>query len=77
VKSISPAFTDEDLRHGIILTFPGRKNRISDRLQAGEQATDKGNMTIETAGELYLEEGELAEDVTFDPTPEEKAAGFS
>jgi len=77
VKSISPDFSDEELRHGIILTFPGRKNQITERLRAGEQAIAHEDVTLETGSELYLEEGELAEEVTFDTTPEEKAAGFS
>ena len=77
VSAISPAFSDDEQRHGIVLTFPGRKNHISDRLRAGEQAAAREGVTLETARELYLEEGELADEVTFDTTPEEKAAGFS
>ena len=76
-KSIRPDFSEEELRHGVVLTCPGRKNRITDRLRDGEKASANGNVTLEPGRELYLEEGELAEDVTFDPTPEEKAAGFS
>jgi hypothetical protein len=77
VSATGPAFTDDELRHGMVLTFSGRKNHISNRLQAGERATAKEGVTLEIAKELYLEEGELAEEVTFDTTPEEKAAGFS
>lgn len=76
VSSINPAFPDEVLRRGVILAFAGRENRISDRIRAGERAIAQGNLTLEAATELYLEEGELAEEPTFNTTPEERAAGF-
>jgi hypothetical protein len=77
VKAIRPDFPEEDLRHGVKLTLPGRKNRITERLRAGEQAIANEDVILEPDGELYLEEGELAEEATFETTPEEKAAGFS
>lgn len=76
VTSISPGFSEEMLRRGVRLDFPGRENRILERLRGGEQAIARVEVALETAAELYLEEGELAEKATFKTTAEEKAAGF-
>lgn len=76
LTSISHGFSEEMLRRGVRLAFPGRENGILERLRGGEQAAAQVEVALETAAELYLEEGELAEDVTFEPTAEEKAAGF-
>lgn len=76
VASISHQFAAETLRHGLRLALPGRANEISERLRGQEQVTARVELALETARELYLEEGELAEDVTFDATDEEMEAGF-
>jgi hypothetical protein len=76
VTFLSHGFSEETLRRGVCLAIPGRENRITHRLQGREKATAQVQVALETAAEIYLEEGELAEEVTFDPTAEEKAAGF-
>jgi len=76
VASISHRFSEETLRRGVRLAFPARENDILARLRGQEQATARVEVVLETATELYLEEGELAEDVTFDATDEEIEAGF-
>jgi hypothetical protein len=76
VASVSHGFSEETLRRGVRLAFAGRANRIVERLRGEEQAMAVVEVALETAAELYLEEGELAEEVTFEQTAEEKAAGF-
>jgi hypothetical protein len=76
ITSVSHRFSEETLRRGVRLAFPGRENEIKERLRGGEQAIAQVEVALETAVELYLEEGELAENATFEPTAEEKAAGF-
>jgi hypothetical protein len=76
VTSISPPFSDEALRHGVRLAFPGRANNVEDRLRGGDRSIGQVEVALEMAAELYLEEGELAETPTFDTTPEERRAGF-
>jgi hypothetical protein len=76
MTSVSPGFAEDMLRRGVRLAFPGRENTLLQRLRGGEQAVAQGDVVVETAAELYLEEGELAEEPTFETTDEEQAAGF-
>lgn len=74
--------TDEDLRQGVRIAIPDRRNAIGDRLGPGERvevearppATD--SFHIEALAEIYLEQGELGHPASFEPTPEEIAAGM-
>ena len=63
-------FTDEELRRGVVVTFPGRANSIPMRLKEGEKVRGKaqavglgGSVTfdveVETDVEFYFEAGEL------------------
>jgi hypothetical protein len=82
VTAISRSFSEEALAAGVLLTFPQRENRISERLRSGErttaqvQAVIETSVMLETAAELYLEEGELDEKPTFETTDEERATRF-
>jgi hypothetical protein len=76
VASISHNLSEETLRRGVHLAFPDRANQISARLRDGMQALGQMEVAIETAVELYLEEGELSQQPTFNTTAEEHAAGF-
>jgi hypothetical protein len=76
VASTSHGFSEETLRRGVHLVFPDQANQVAVRLRGGMQALAQVEVAIETAVELYLEEGELAEQPTFDTTAEERAAGF-
>jgi hypothetical protein len=74
-------FTDNDLSTALRISIPDRKNTPAERIKATENVTavtaggDK--LQIEGMTEFYFEEGELRMPATFDPTPEEKKAGFS
>jgi hypothetical protein len=74
-------FTDDELSTAFRISIPDRKNTPAERLKATENVTavtpggDK--LQIEGLTEFYFEEGELRMPATFDPTAEEKKAGFS
>jgi hypothetical protein len=77
--------TDEDLNRGVELVFLDRENVASQRLKEKEVVSGRGHMTgahqfvplrIQAGVEFYFEEGELFILPTFEPTPEEKKAGF-
>jgi len=76
VASISHRFSKEALRRGVRLSIPERDNRVQARLREGEPAAAHVEVTVETAAEVYLEEGELSTRATFDTTAEEEDAGF-
>ena len=69
VKVAGHQLTDEELRHGVRITFPGRANTIQERITENDE---KLSGVIEVAGtnvpveiepgvEFYFEAGELAE----------------
>jgi hypothetical protein len=77
--------TDEDLTWGVELVLLDRANVVSQRLKEKETVSGRGHMTgaqqfvplrIHAGVEIYFEEGELFIPPTFEPTPEEKNAGF-
>lgn len=86
VKVDGHGFTDEDLRHGVLLTVPERANSMSERLREGERMVAEAQLVgdapttveiqVEAGPELYFEEGELRVLDTFDQTEEERSAGF-
>jgi len=76
VTAISHRFSEETLEGGVLLTFPRRENQIFERLRGGERTVAQVQVALETATELYLEEGELDEEATFETTDEELAADF-
>src|SRR5215211_940751 len=67
VATESRAFSDEELRHGIPLTVPGRPNRHEDRLKVGEQGVaaivrlndSEEEIELEGVAELYVETNDL------------------
>lgn len=72
-----------ELREGLSLVIWGRTNAIKNRLQGGERVTGlvlggSGTREVEldVLTEIYVEEGELRDPHTFDPTPAEIAAGM-
>jgi hypothetical protein len=73
--------TDDELGSSIRISIPSKKNSPAGRLKEGEQAqaqiADGRKLTVRGVREFYFEEGELRMPATFDPTPEEKKAGFS
>ncbi len=80
-------FNDQQLRRGIQIAFPGRANSLSERIREGEQVTAQAHLAggdgpetveiqVEARTEFYFEEGELRVPADFDPTEEERAAGF-
>ena len=78
-------FADADRFDGLSVTIEGRENSVSGRLKPGEKPSARGHVTgrhsfldleVNVVDELYFEEGELAEEPQFEPTEEEKAAGF-
>ena len=63
-------FTDEELRHGVVVTFPGRANSIPMKLKEGEQVAGRAqavgqdgsgsfDVQVETDVEFYFEADEL------------------
>ena len=91
VKVTAGIVSEEDLRRGIRLRIPGRRNDLHTRVRAGErtmgQVLLEGGQTgkptelqLEATTEFYFEEGELRapplRNEDFDPTPEEMKAGF-
>jgi hypothetical protein len=85
IKIDNPPLTEDQLSSGLTVTINDRKNAFSQRITQGQKVTGKGhavgaheflNLQIQAVTELYFEEGELAVPPTFDPTPEEKKAGF-
>ena len=47
------------------------------RFEAGQGGLPRVRIaTVEATAEIYFEEGELRQNATFQPTTEEKAAGF-
>ncbi|MDB5481422.1 MAG: hypothetical protein JWO83_2475 [Caulobacteraceae bacterium] len=85
VKMSGHDFTKDELDTGVLVTVPNRPNAAARRLRQGEVVGVTGHVTgahmflpvkVEVVGEPYFEEGELASDPTFDPTPLEIGAGF-
>lgn len=81
VRTLSPSPNEEDLKAGILVDIPNRRNTIKDRLVDsltvdGTTVVSRQPMKIATGRTLYLEEGELLPKPVFDTTTEEKKAGF-
>jgi hypothetical protein len=92
VKVNGQQFTDEQLANGIKATFAGRTNTAKTRLKETQKVlgmsqlagTDRKPLAgsnakpleVEVIKEFYFEEGELRIPALFDPTAEEKNAGF-
>jgi hypothetical protein len=91
VKITEGKLPADDLRRGIHLRIPGRRNDLRTRVKAGErvagQAAQPGGqnsqpiqLQLEAGTEFYFEEGELRAPplsaADFAPTPEERRAGF-
>jgi hypothetical protein len=81
--------SDEELSRGIIVTVLDRENSASSRIKEREKVVGQGHVAgahqflqlqIQGGVEFYFEEGELSSskmtDDMFDPTPEERKAGF-
>src|SRR4051812_9870439 len=81
--------SDEELSRGVRVTMLGRENSASKRIKEKEELVGQGHVTgahqflqlqIQAGVEFYFEEGELSSskmtDSMFDPTPEERKAGF-
>jgi hypothetical protein len=81
--------SDEELMRGVRVTIPDRENSASGRIKEREQVVGQGHVTgahqflqlqIQGGVEFYFEEGELSSSKMtgdmFDPTPEERKAGF-
>ena len=88
VKIANPP-SDEELSRGVSVVITDRENSASHRLKEGEKVVGQGHVTgahqflqlqIQAGVEFYFEEGELSSsrmtDEMFDPTPDEKKAGF-
>jgi hypothetical protein len=86
VRVVGHEFTDEELRHGVLLTVPERANSIAERIMEGEQvmaaarlaedAPETAEIQVQAGIEFYFEEGELRVPDTFDQTEAERSAGF-
>ncbi len=83
VRVVGDRPSTDELRRGLPLLIRGRANAIAERLRGREQVTgevlggpDSGAVDLEVVAEIYVEEGELRDPPTFDPTPEEVAAGM-
>lgn len=81
--------SEEELSRGVRVTLLDRENSASGRLKEKEQVVGQGHVAgahqflqleIQADVEFYFEEGELSSskmtDGMFDPTPEERKAGF-
>jgi hypothetical protein len=75
----------EDLDRGVRVVFLDRVNSAADRIKEKESVQGQGHaagahqflaLQIKACVEFYFEEGELSSPPTFDPTAEEKKAGF-
>lgn len=81
VRTLLPSPSDADLKAGILVEIPNRRNTITDRLVDsltvdGHTVVGRQPIKIATGRTLYLEEGELLIPPTFVTTSEEKGAGF-
>jgi hypothetical protein len=84
VKLAGQSFTDDQLSKGKHVVFSVRGNTARERLKEKEKASGAFQLAggapktlpFEVVREFYFEEGELSMPPTFDPTPEERKAGF-
>ena len=84
VKITGQSFTDEQLGKGMHVVFAGRGNAATERMKENDKAEGKSQLAsgaprtlpVEVIREFYFEEGELAVPPDFEPTEEEKKAGF-
>jgi hypothetical protein len=81
VRTLSPSPSQADLKAGILVEIPNRRNTINDRLVDsltvdGTTVVSRKPMKIATGRTLYFEEGELLIPPDFVTTAEEKTAGF-
>jgi hypothetical protein len=85
VKITDNHFTDDELRRGVTVVFPKRKNTATQRLKENQQAQGQFHVTgahqfhdlqVQAGTEYYFEQGELAMPAKFTATAEERKAGF-
>jgi hypothetical protein len=84
VKLAGRSFTDEQLANGMHVIFSSRGNTAVERLKENDNLSGQfqlaggtpGTLSVAAVREFYFEEGELAVPPNFDPTAEEKKAGF-
>jgi len=83
VRVMGQKFSDAELSRGIAVTFPGRANTSTGRIQekghASGELVGRPNpkpVQVDALREFYFEEGELSVPAKFKPTAEEKKAGF-
>jgi hypothetical protein len=83
VRVTGQKFTDVELSRGIRVTFPGRANSSTGRIQEKGHASgtfvggpNPKPLQVDALREFYFEEGELSMPAKFKPTAEEKKSGF-
>jgi len=83
VRVTGQTFSDAELSRGIAVTFPGRANTSTGRIQAQGRASgtlvgapNPRPIQVDALREFYFEEGELSVPAKFKPTVEEKKSGF-
>ena len=87
VRVIGHELTDDELSRGMPVVIPERENHMHQRLKegqrtpgqirlSGEPAPEMLDLQFEVERELHFEDGDLRSQPTFEPTPEEIAAGF-
>jgi hypothetical protein len=83
VRVVGDGPSADALREALPIVVRGRTNHVAERLRGGERVTgeviegpESQAYELEIVAEIYLEEGELRDPHTFDPTPEEVAAGM-
>lgn len=84
VRVTGQKFSDAELSRGITLTFPGRANSATGRIQEKGHASgtllgggpNPKPVQVDVLREFYFEEGELSMPAKFKPTAEEKKSGF-
>lgn len=83
VRVTGQKFTDAELSRGIAVTFPGRANTSTGRIQEKGHASgtlvggaNPKPVQVDALREFYFEEGELSMPAKFNPTVEEKKSGF-
>ena len=83
--NIRGGLSDADILQGVHVIFPGKSNSPQTRIKPGTKLAGRGHITgahqflelqVEATAEIYFEVGELRQNATFQPTTEEKAAGF-
>jgi hypothetical protein len=85
VKIIGHSFTDQELGQGVRIVIPESKNQATLRIRENQDVVAEmpiieggsaNSVKLRPTMELYFEEGELRSPPSFDPTDEERKAGF-